>query len=86
MSDWAHLTSLTTCQGLHASVFSGIFVCSQSGYHSFFSSEVSPNFDLKNMISTFTKDLPWEKNGPNSPDFEGFFFHLAIFSAISSNK
>jgi hypothetical protein len=30
---------------------------------------ILPNFDLKDMILTNTKDFPW-KNGPNSPNFE----------------
>jgi hypothetical protein len=30
--------------------------------------KVSPNFDLKNVISTYTMDFPWE-NSPNSKDF-----------------
>jgi hypothetical protein len=34
-----------------------------------FTGEFSPNFDLKNMNSTYTKDL-WKNNGPNSPDFK----------------
>jgi hypothetical protein len=29
-----------------------------------------PNFNLKNMILTYTKDLPWKKNDPNLSDFE----------------
>jgi hypothetical protein len=33
------------------------------------------NFDLKNMISTYTK----EKNDPNLPDFEDCFFWIARF-------
>jgi hypothetical protein len=35
----------------------------------FFFGKILPNFGLKNMISTYTKDFPW-KNGPNSPSFE----------------
>jgi hypothetical protein len=31
--------------------------------------EFLPNIDLKNMISTYTKNFLWEKNGSNSPDF-----------------
>jgi len=27
----------------------------------FFWGQISPDFDLKNMISTYTKDFPWEK-------------------------
>jgi hypothetical protein len=34
-----------------------------------FNGKVLPNFDLKNMISTYTKDFSWGKNGPNLPDF-----------------
>jgi len=30
--------------------------------------KISPNFDLKNMISTYTMDFPWEK----WPKFERF--------------
>jgi hypothetical protein len=33
-----------------------------------FGGEFSHDFNLKNMISTHTKDF-WEKNGPGSPDF-----------------
>ncbi len=33
--------------------------------------EISPKFDLKNMISTYTKVFPKGKNGPNSPYFKG---------------
>lgn len=33
-----------------------------------FGGEFSHVFNLKNMISTHTKDF-WEKNGPGSPDF-----------------
>jgi hypothetical protein len=36
----------------------------------FFGGEVSPNFDLKNMISTYRKDFSMEKNGPNTQNFE----------------
>jgi hypothetical protein len=38
-----------------------------------FTGEFSPNFDLKNMISTYTKDLSWKKNDLNSPDFREKF-------------
>ncbi len=31
-----------------------------------FNGKFLPNFDLKNMISTYTKEFLWEKNGPNS--------------------
>jgi hypothetical protein len=31
--------------------------------------EFLANFNLKNMISTYTKDFLWEKNGSNSRDF-----------------
>jgi hypothetical protein len=27
----------------------------------FFGGEISQNFDLKNMISTYSKDFPWKK-------------------------
>ncbi len=32
--------------------------------------QISLNFILKNTISTYTKDFPWKKKAPNSPDFE----------------
>jgi hypothetical protein len=55
LSDWANLTSLATCQGwvtkggpVYMPVFfQGIFVCSQNGYHSYFSAKLRQLFDLK---------------------------------------
>jgi hypothetical protein len=38
----------------------------------FFPGQISPNFDLKNMISTYAKDFSKKKYGPNSPDFKDF--------------
>jgi hypothetical protein len=39
-----------------------------------------PNFDLKNIISTWKKDLnSMEKNGPNLPNVEEFIF-IYLFS------
>ncbi len=35
--------------------------------------EFSPNFDLKNMISTYTKDFSWKKKRPKFADFEDVF-------------
>jgi hypothetical protein len=35
----------------------------------FFTCEFSPNFDLQNIILTYTKGISHAKNGPNSPDF-----------------
>jgi len=32
---------------------------------------ITPNFDLKNVISTYTKEFYLKKNGPNSSNFEG---------------
>ncbi len=43
-----------------------------------FSGEFLPDFDLKNMILTYTKDLSW-KNHPNLPDFEDFLFKSPDF-------
>jgi hypothetical protein len=37
----------------------------------FFGDEISPKFDSKNKISSYSKDFPWKKNGPNSPYFKG---------------
>jgi hypothetical protein len=49
-----------------------------------FTGEFSPNFDLKNMISPYTKDFSWKKN-PNSPDFKEYFFeNRQIFMTSSS--
>jgi hypothetical protein len=25
---------------------------------------------MKSMASTYSKEFPWKKNGPNSPDFQ----------------
>jgi hypothetical protein len=40
-----------------------------------FFGEISSNFHLENMISSYTKDFSWDKKkkkeDPNSPDFEG---------------
>jgi hypothetical protein len=37
----------------------------------FLGGEISSNFDLQNMISTYTKDFSGKKNDPYySPDFE----------------
>jgi hypothetical protein len=32
--------------------------------------EIPLNFDLKNMISTYTKDFSWKKKDPKSPNFQ----------------
>ncbi len=41
----------------------------QGPFECFVLGGISPNFDLRNMISTYTKEFPWKKYGPNSPDF-----------------
>jgi hypothetical protein len=41
--------------------------------------EISPNFDLNNMISNYAKDFSWRKKVPYSPDFEGKTFQIARF-------
>jgi len=41
--------------------------------------EISPNFDLNNMISNYAKDFSLKKKVPNSPDFEGKTFQIARF-------
>jgi hypothetical protein len=64
-------------------------VCPSSQQQRFlFTGVFSPNFDLKNMISTYTKDFLWEKkNPPNSPDFEEFFFsNWPFFFMIPSSS
>jgi len=32
--------------------------------------KISPNFDLKYIISSYIKVFPWKKKNPNSLDFE----------------
>jgi len=45
-----------------------------------FIGEFLPNFDLKNMISTYTKDFFFGgKNDLNLPDFEKLFFQIFRF-------
>ncbi len=44
-----------------------------------FTGEFSPNFDLKNMISTYPQDFAWKKYNTNSPDFQEFFFLSPYF-------
>jgi len=60
------------------------------GFFFFFAlgGEISPNFDLKNMSSTYTKDFSWgEKKELNSPDFEGKNkSHISRFFIISSSR
>ncbi len=49
--------------------------------------KISPNFDLKNMTSTYTKEFPWKKNGPNSSDLEKKQLpNRQIFLMISSSR
>jgi hypothetical protein len=51
----------------------------------FLSGEFSPNFNLKNMISTYTEGFH-EKNGPSLPDFEGKKKRNLAISMISSSR
>jgi hypothetical protein len=44
----------------------------------FFLSEILPNFDLENIISTIQR-IFHEKNGPNLPDFEERKFQITTF-------
>jgi hypothetical protein len=37
------------------------------------------NFHLKNMVSTYTKDFSWKRNGSNSPDFKNNKTQIAGF-------
>jgi len=41
--------------------------------------EISPNFDLKNKISTYTKDFSKKHNGSNSPNFKEKKIQIARF-------
>ncbi len=52
-------------------------ICCSLQHSVFFTGKFSLNFDLKNMISTYTKDHG--KNDPNSPDFEDCFHKLPDF-------
>jgi hypothetical protein len=45
----------------------------------FFRGEILPNFNLKNMILTYTKGFSWKKKGPNFPDFEGIKIQISRF-------
>jgi hypothetical protein len=49
---------------------------SQSLSPLFFWGKISPNFNLKNMILTYTKDLPWRKWPKFAPDFKYFFIKI----------
>ncbi len=40
---------------------------------------ISPNIDMKNMISTYVKDFPWKKKARISQIFSNFFFRLPDF-------
>ncbi len=61
-SDGARVSSNLDFKNLCPATQRGWSVC-------LFFGEILPNFDLKNMISTYTKDFA-RKNGPNSPDFQ----------------
>jgi len=41
--------------------------------------QLSPKFDLKNMISTYIMGFFMVKSEPNSPDYEDFIFQIARF-------
>jgi hypothetical protein len=45
--------------------------------HSIFTVKFLPNFDFRNMISTYSKDLPWKKMAQSLPDFEQRKFLVA---------
>ncbi len=50
---------------------------------------ILPNFDLRNLISTYSIWIFFngKKNGPNSPDFErNFFFQITQIFIISSSR
>jgi hypothetical protein len=59
----------------------------QGPFQCFVLGGISPNFDLKNMISTYTQDFPWEKlaqirhifgfKKPKSPDCYDKFHKVA---------
>jgi hypothetical protein len=48
--------------------------------------EISPNFDLNNMISNYAKDFSRKKKVPNSPDFEGKNIPNCQILRISSSR
>jgi hypothetical protein len=45
--------------------------------HSIFTVKFSPNFDFRNMISTYSKDFPWKKMPQSLPDCEQRKFLVA---------
>jgi hypothetical protein len=62
---------------------------SGTGHHSqcvFFWADISPNFDLKILISTYSIWILNGKNGPLSPDFEKKRFQIAQIFMISSSR
>jgi len=53
---------------------------------SFVRGEISPNFDLKNMISTYKQRIFHGKNGQNLQNFEEIKFPGRQIFMISSNR
>ncbi len=74
------LHDMRNCMGNHISIFPlALSICpltSQSLSPLFFWGKISPNFNLKNMILTYTKDLPWRKWPKFAPDFKYFFIKI----------
>jgi hypothetical protein len=54
-------------------------LCELSSSSVSFIGKISRNFNLKNMISTYTQAFYHGENGPNSPDFEERNFQIARF-------
>jgi len=69
---------LKTCHQLTLIFFFWRWFKITTGTRVFFIGEFSQKFDLKNMISSNTKDFSW-KNGPNSPNFEKKKIQIAKF-------
>jgi hypothetical protein len=51
-----------------------------------FTGEFTPNFDLKNMISTYTNDFSWKKMAQIRQMFKKFFSNRQIFMISSSRQ
>jgi len=60
-------------------------LCELSSSSVSFIGKISPNFNLKNLISTYTQVfLSWRKWRPNLPHFEERKFQIAQFLKVSS--
>jgi hypothetical protein len=72
------IATLATSQNPQKKTYLGIIADSWVGVSEFFIGEFSPNFYLKNMILTYTKDFSFLKMAQLS-DFEKTKFQIAKF-------